>query len=197
MARSRNKKNNTRDTKFDITSTGFAHNQASRGAVNWNPQEMTRSREGSATRPDSSDSHSSSISMGSYASGGSPSPSSLHATDHSSHSEKPPKRQCRRVVFPPRRSSVAPTLGSGKSSRTLAAGSGSGRGSAPSFSDERRTNSGGLNLTEDNVRRTSDFYQDLKVEREKAEEMAGASDRMAFLLDTLADVASKLSDEHW
>lgn len=67
-------------------------------------------------------------------------------------------------------------------------GSGSGSGGSSSG----RAGSGGLSLTEENVRRTSSYYENLR--RENAGERGGeSSGRRASLLATLEEAGSKLS----
>ncbi|KAH6854082.1 hypothetical protein B0I37DRAFT_21761 [Chaetomium sp. MPI-CAGE-AT-0009] len=73
---------------------------------------------------------------------------------------------------------------------TAALGSGSGSGSGSS-SSERGVSSGGLSLTEENVKRTSSYYE--WVGRDSAGERGESSGRRASLLATLEEAGSRLS----
>lgn len=76
---------------------------------------------------------------------------------------------------------------------TAAFGSGSGSGSGSSSSG--RAGSGGMSLTEENVRRTSSYFEHMRRETasERGESSGRRASRNASLLATLEDVGSKLS----
>lgn len=95
-------------------------------------------------------------------------------------------------------SSVAPTVGSERSARkeegvesTAAGVAGSG---SSLTSSEAVTAAEGSNLTERNVRRTSDFYEYVRRERDKEGEPEGESSREGALRATLDEVNEKMRE---
>lgn len=94
-------------------------------------------------------------------------------------------------------SSVAPTVGSNASARKEQEGEAAAAvdsGPNPS-SSEGATATGESGLTERNVRRTSDFYEYVRRERDHDGEREGESSRDAALCVTLDEVSKKMREE--